>query len=480
MTENTLSEENVSLAESESDASVEQEPSYKWEAPPQFDIEYHPDCVCEVRVTIPAINITKTLDDVFGEMNDGVQVPGFRRGKAPRKLLEKKLGKYVRTVVIDRLTDAAAQELTEKYDLQPISPAEVIGLDKPEELTDNKDLTYSLKFEIPGKCHLADYASIIVEKPEYEINEGEIEAAIERLRTRFSRFETLDDGTAEDNDQVIISFKGFIEDKEFEGNSAENYPYILGSGRFHENIENVLRGAKAGDEFETTVPFPEDHHDKYLAGKVATFKIKVNEIKRRTLPELDVEFAKKVGCETIDELRDKTRKRLAEAYDENVKEFLRNQAIQKMVDASTFELPKGQIGRFIENERQSIIAQLQKNRVSLEEIETMGEEIDKSAEENGMYSIKSMYVVRAICEKENIQVTENDFDNYARNYSGDDEKRFELMKEYISGEGVASETASRILIAKAIDTILEKSTIKTIPAQQSTEDLGDDKQKEDS
>jgi len=260
--------------------------AYKWKEPPVFEVNHKEDCVCEVKVTIPKASVVAMLDDIYDEVNDGVQIPGFRRGKAPRKLLEKRAGKYVRTTATERLADEAARMLVEEYKLRPVSKAESVGLEEPENLRDDADLCYTLTFDTPGKCELGEYEGLEIEKPVFEVKDSEVEEALESMRTRYGRFEPLDGGAAEDGDQVIIDFVGKIDGEDFEGNSAENYPYILGSKRFSEEMEAAMLGAKPGQTVTAQITFPDDYRSAEIAGKTALYEIKIHEIKRRVLPAI--------------------------------------------------------------------------------------------------------------------------------------------------------------------------------------------------
>jgi len=470
MTENEKDTLEESPENTEEAVETADEEGFEWKEPPAFDINHKEDCLCEVKITIPVANITSALNDVYEEMNDGVQVPGFRRGKAPRKLLEKRLGKYARSTVAERLAEAASQKLVREQHVKPISKVEVEGLEDTENLPEDKDLVYTVRFETAGKCELADYTAIELEKPEFQVEQDDIDKTIENMRLRFGRYEPLTEGAAQDGDQVIIDFEGTIGGEPFEGNSAENYPYILGTHRFHENMETAMKGATAGTETQAEVPFPEDYPEKSLAGKTADFKIKINEIKRRVLPELNDEFAKKVGHETVAELQESVRQRIGESTDSHMKEMLRDQALKKLVDASTFVLPKGQTRQFIEGEYNSIVERMAQQHVPGDEIEAKKDEIDKAAEERGLFAIKSMYVINAVCEKEGIEVTEEDFETYARHLASGDEQQFELMKQYLAEEDVRSASAYRILTDKAMDAIVAKASIKLVPFAPDTEE----------
>lgn len=449
---------------------------FEWKEAPVFEVEHKEDCLCEVKVTIPVANIKAALDDVYEEVNDGVQVPGFRRGKAPRKLLEKRLGKYARSTVAERLADAASRKLVREQHVKPISKVDVEGLEDTENLAEDTDIVYTLRFETPGKCELADYTKFELEKPEFEVAQEDVDASIENMRLRFGRYEPLTEGTAQDGDQVIIDFAGTIDGEPFEGNSAENYPYILGTRRFHENMETVILGASTGAELEAEVPFPEDYREKSIAGKTAMFKIKVNEIKRRVLPELDDEFAKKIGHDTVAELQDSVRKRIGENTDSQVSEMLRDQVLNKLIEESTFVLPKGQLQQITEGEYNNIVDNMMQQHVSAEEIEQQQDEIRAAADRQGLFTVKSMYAINAVCEKEGIEVTEADFETYARTLASGNEQQFELMKQYLADEEVRSASAYRILTTKALDALVAKVAVKTVPLSEWQEkQAGDEK-----
>jgi trigger factor len=480
MTENEKDLLEESQPDAEQVTSEPEEEAYKWEEPPRFEIEHKEDCLCEVKVTIPVVNIKTALDAVYDEVNDGMQVPGFRRGKAPRKLLEKRLGKYARTTAVDRLVDAASQKLVKENDnIKPVSKVDVQGLENVESMPLDQDLAYTLNFETAGNCELADYTQIELEKPEYDVDQSDIDGAIENMRMRFGRYEPLTEGAAQDGDQVIIDFTGAINGEPFEGNSAENYPYILGTKRFHENMEAAIKGAKPGEQVEAEVPFPEDYREASLSGKTAQFQIKVNEIKRRVLPELNDEFAKKVGYDSVAELQEGTRKRIAENTDTQVSDLLRDQAMAKLIEASSFTLPKGQIQHFVDNEYNTITERLTQQHVPAEEIEKQKDEIQAAADKQGLFMLKSMYAINEVCEKEHIEVTEADFETYARTLASGDEQQFEVMKQYLEQEEVRSSSAYRILTAKALDVLVSKAKIKLVPLADANAEEPEQEEKQD-
>ncbi len=469
------------VVESEETAETHDGEAYEWKEPPSFNITHKEGCVCEVKVVIPKANLTAMLDEVYEEMNDGVQVPGFRRGKAPRKLLEKRLGKYARSSAVERLADHAGRLLMEQNKLTPINQAKIEGLEDAEHIPEDQDIAYTLTFETPGKCTLGEYEGVEIKKPVYDVPESEVDSTIESMRTRYGRFEPLEEGVAENGDQVIIDFHGKVNGEDFEGNRAENYPYILGSQRFVPEMEAAMAGKKAGETATAEFAFPEDYRSKDIAGKMAVFEIKINEIKRRVLPELDDEFAKRLGHDTVEELRDSIRKRIGENANEQVREYMRGQARQKLIECSTFELPQSQVQHFIDSEYRSMEQRLMQQHVPAEDIEQHREEMKKAAEEQGMMMIKSMYAVRALAEKEGIKATDADFDEYANTMSSGYYQNPELMKEYLLSDDMRSLTEYNIIESKVLDRIVEKATIveEAVSDDEKAEDDKKDEEKSD-
>ncbi len=455
--------EDTAVATTDDAVLNEMDDDYNWAEPPKFDIEHKEDCVCEVQVTIPAANIKAMLDEVYEEVNDGVQVPGFRRGKAPRKLLEKRLGKYARSTVAERLAEHASKRLVAAHNLVPIAKADVIGLEDTENLSEDQDMVYTITFDTPGKCDLGDYKNIEIKKPELEVADKDVDEAIEGMRVRFGRYEPLEDGVAQDGDQLIITFKGTVDGEEFEGNSAENYPYILGSKRFGDEMEEAMCGAKTGQTVTAAFDFPEDHRDSALAGKTAQYEITVNEIKRRVLPEIDEEFVKKVGFDSVEALREGIRDRISQDANERIQDYMNQQALAALIEGATFALPKSQISRFTEIEYESMVQRLVEQHVPAEEVATEQENLQKAAAEQALFSLKSMYAVSALAEAEGIGIEESDFDAYARRLSQGNEQHYEMMRQYVVSDEVRNTTEFRILEVKALEWLVANAKVVVTP-----------------
>lgn len=427
---------------------------------PTFDIEYKGDCAYEVKVVVPAANKKKQAEELYGELKSEVELPGFRRGRAPIKLVEKKFAKAVKGEVTGKLVSAAFEKLVETEDLHPIGTPDIDGLDDEKDKADDDALDFVLKFEVAPRVELGTYRGVDVERPIVKIDEKDVDEAIDRMRESHAYFEALNkNGKAKEGDQVIIDFKGEIDGEAFSGGSAENYPYVLGSGRFFKEFEEVLDGAKGGSELTCQVTFPDDYFAEDLRGKTADFTITVHEVKRKKLPEVDEEFAKTVGHESVEELRAKIEEELKEVSEQRSKQITEARALEAVVAVSTFEIPKSLIESVAAQNRQEQIQRLIQMRAQPAQIEELVQTIDAEAEEGAIRAIKSTSVLHEIGEVEGVEVTEEDFEKEAETLSRSVGASAEVVAQFMASAEQRSGYEDRIFRSKALAVIMEHANI---------------------
>jgi trigger factor len=425
---------------------------------PTFEVDYKGACAYEVKVSIGAANERKKADEVFEELRHEAVVPGFRKGKAPRVLLERRFAKTVRNDVTESLIGAAFRKLIKEQDLRPIHTPDIDGLEALQGRAADAPLEVTLKFEVAPKCELGKYRGIAIERPVLKIQDKDIDEAIDTLRGRFATFETVD-GAAEDGDQIIIDFNGTVGGNPIPGGSAENYPYVLGSGRFFEQFEAALRGAKAGQEVTADVPFPEDHGSKDLAGKTVNFVIKVHEVKRKALPALNEEFATLAGHASLAELREKVASDLREGAMEQSQQIAESRAMQQVVEGSTFELPKSLVASAANEYFNQELRRLAAMRVPPAEVDAQIEQLRQDALENATREIKVFTAINEIGEAEGITVTEADFEREAENIGKRTGMDVAVAQRYLAQSEQRGEYEGRIFRSKAIAVVLEHATI---------------------
>ena len=432
---------------------------YEFAEEPTFNVDYKGDCAYEVKVNIPAANTLKQSEEMFEELQGEAELPGFRRGRVPRKLVERKFGKAVRGEAVEKLVGAAFRKLIKTEDLKPIDYPDIEGLETVHELPADSPLDFTLKFEVAPRVTLGDYRGIAVERPVLTIGDKDVDEAIDSMRQRYAAYETLEKGKAQDEDQVIIDFTGTLNGEPFAGGSAENYPYILGSGRFFKEFEAALKGAKSGSEVTCDVPFPDDYSSVDLAGKTAQFTIKVNEIKRKALPELDAEFAKAAGFDSVDALKQSIKDDLQEGADAQARQIAEQRAIKAIVEKSTFELPKSLVESSAEVYFKQELRRLISLRIPDDELEKRTADLRTKAEEDAIREIKGYVVIGEIGRVEAIKVEDADFEKEAQAITARTGMDLDVANRFLSQEDKRSDYEDRIYRSKALAVIMDNAKI---------------------
>jgi trigger factor len=455
------------------------EEEFEFVEDPTYNVDYKGECAYEVGVSIPPANLKKQASEVFDELKDEAQVPGFRRGKVPRKLLERKFGKHVRGEVMEKLVSAAFRKLVKDQDLRPISLPDIEGLEDLKELPEDSSLDFTLKFEVAPRCELGQYRGIEVDRPVLKIDDQDIDEAIDELRGRHATYEALADAEAAEGDQVIIDFHGTIEGEDFPGNKAENYPYIVGSKRFFGAFEEALVGAKAGAELTADVPFPDDYAE-HLAGKTANFKIKVNEVKRKSMPEANDEFAKDAGHESMQEMREKIANDLREGAMQQSNTIAERRAMDTIVEASTFELPKSMLDSVAKEYYEQETRRLMSLRMPASKIEEMEEDLRKAAQDHAVREIKGYVAVNEIADAEGVAVTEEDFEQEAESIAQRTGAEMQLIQKFLTQSDQHDEYAGRIFRRKAMAVVMDNAKITDSEVTRDELDEEHDDDEEDS
>ncbi len=462
------------MAENEKEGAVvteeatEQKEEFKFVEDPTFDVDYKGECAYVVKVVVPAANKQKQADTLYDELKHDAEVPGFRRGRAPRKLIERKFAKAVRGEVEGKLVNAAFRKLLEDNKLKAIGLPDIEGLEAEQERKDDDPLAFTLKFEVAPRVELGKYRGISVERPIVSVDEKDLKEAIDEVRNRYSTFEEVTRGKAKEGDQVVIDFEGTIDGEPFQGGHAQNYPYILGTKRFFPEFEEVLLGAKAGNEFSCDVKFPEEGGAEKLRGKTANFKITVKAVKRKSAPALTDEFAKQTGFENIADLKEKTREELRASSVRMSESITRSRALDAVIQSSTYEIPKSLIEEVAKEHFEREVRHLMQHRVPAHTIEERSKELMEQARASAVSEIKQITTLNEIGEAEGIEVTEEDFEKEAESIATRYGFEAETVSRFMSSESDRRGMyEGRILRAKALDVIVQHADIteKEVPAE---------------
>ena len=373
--------------------------------------------VVALTIEITKAELEAAKDKAFKKSGKNITVPGFRKGKAPRKMIEKLYGEGVFFEEAFNILYPEAMEMAiEKSGIKPVGRADVDLGDPAEE----GGLTIIAKVPVEPEVELGEYKGIEAEKETVKVLQADVKAELNRMAQRFARTETVD-RKAKKNDTVDIDFEGFVDGVAFEGGKAEHHELTLGSGAFIPGFEDQLIGCKAGDEKDVVVTFPEEYHAKELAGKEATFKCKVHKVEETILPAIDDEFAKDVSdtCETLDDLKKEITERLKNERQEAADAAFEEKLLDVVLEGMKADIPQAMLESQIDSIVQDFGYRLQMQGMGLEQyLKMTGTEMGaframfKAQAER---QVKTRLALQKVADLENIAVTEQEIaDEYAK------------------------------------------------------------------
>ncbi|WP_339228306.1 trigger factor [Oceanobacillus sp. FSL K6-2867] len=360
---------------------------------------------------VPADDFNLALDKAFKKVSKDVQIPGFRKGKIPRGMFEKRFGvEALYQDAVDIVLPEAYTKAIDETDIFPIAQPEV----DIEQIEKGKDLVFTAVVEVKPEVTLGDYKGLEVEEESVEVTDEDVENEINTILERHAELVVKEDGKIEDGDTAVIDFEGFLDGEAFEGGKGENHSLEIGSGSFIPGFEEKLIGKEAGEETEIEVSFPEEYHAENLAGKDAVFKVKIHEIKSKELPELDDEFAKDVDdeVETLDELKNKKREELESQRKQDADNKKRESLIQQASENTEVDIPDAMVETELDQMLREFEQQLQMQGMTLEMYSQFaGQDKDALKEqmkEDAAKRVKTNLTLEAIVKAENIEASEED------------------------------------------------------------------------
>ncbi len=362
-------------------------------------------------VEVDADTVNKGLDIAFKKVVKQVSVPGFRKGKVPRALFEKRFGvEALYQDAIDAILPEAYMNAIEETGIDPVDQPEI----DIEQIEKGKELIFTATVTVKPEVKLGQYKDLEVEEMDTEVTDEDVEAELTALQERYAELVVKEEGKAEEGDTVVIDFDGYVDDEPFEGGKAENYSLELGSGSFIPGFEEQLVGMEPGEEKDVEVTFPEEYHAAELSGKPATFKVKLHEIKEKELPSLDDEFAKDVDedVETLSELREKVTKRLEESKKAEAKRKLEDELVTKATENAEIDLPEAMIKNEVDRMMQEFTQRLQSQGMNLDlyyqfsgqDEDALREQMEGDAEKR----VRMNLTLEAIAKAEKLEATDEE------------------------------------------------------------------------
>ena len=414
--------------------------------------------------------------EAYKKTKDRFNVDGFRKGKAPRSVIERNYGEGI--FFEDAVNDLFQQNYSnviKELDL------EVVDMPKADFSEIGKGLPLTVTLEVPvyPVIEPKDYMGVEVEAREASVTDDDVDVQIEMLQKRNARMVSVD-RPAELGDTVILDYSGFVGDEQFEGGTAENQTLLLGSGQFIPGFEEQLKGAKAGDEVDVKVTFPEEYHAENLAGKDAVFHCKVHEVKEEELPELDDEFVKDVSeFDTMEELKKDTFDRLLESKQLMIENEAKDALIEKVYEANKdVEIPKSMVEDEINNMIREIEQQMMYQGMNLENYfsftGTDGEAFRNDIRPEAEKRVASRVVLRSIAKAENIEVTDEDVENELSRMAALYQMDMDQVRSIFAGDGLDI-FKKDIVITKVINHLFDNAKVKTIKEKAKKEKKEEDK-----
>ena len=420
-----------------------------------------------VKLTIEreAKELDAAINKVYHKQKNRIAVPGFRKGKAPLAMIEKMYGAEVFFEdAANEIIGVAYEEAAKESNLEIVSQPEI----EVTQIEKGKPFIFTATVAIKPEVELGDYKGVAVPKTDTAVSEEELNNEIDQDRNKNARTIKVEDGEAVNGDETVIDFDGYVNGEQFDGGKSENYPLTLGSHAFIEGFEDQIVGHKAGDEFDVNVTFPEEYHAKSLAGKPATFKVVLKEIKRKELPELDDDFVQDVSeYNTVDEYKEALTKRVAERKASTAKNAKEEAAIDKVIEAAKMDIPEAMVESQTRQMAQDFANRIRGQGLSPEQyFQFTGMTPDTFMENlrpQALKRIQSRLVLEAVVKAENIEATEDDFNKELEEMSKAYNMELDKLKESI-GEEEKKSMMVDIAVSKAVDFIRD-SAVETEEAE---------------
>lgn len=417
--------------------------------------------MAKLTIEVSSEEFENAIAKAYKKNKNKISMPGFRKGKAPRAMIEKMYGKGIfyedaaNSIIPDAYADAAKESELEIV-AQPEIDVTQIESGKPFIFT----ATVALKPEVT----LGEYKGIEVEKKEVEVTDEEVDTEINRVRESNARMIDIDDRAAQDGDTVVIDFDGYVDGKQFEGGKAEDYSLVLGSHSFIDNFEEQLEGKNIGEDVTVNVTFPENYQAEELQGKPAEFKVKIKEIKVKELPELDDDFAQDVSnFDTIAEYKEDLKKKLAENKEEALKREREEAVIGKIIENAQMDIPEQMVDAQTRQMTQEFAQRLSSQGLSIDQyMQFTGLTPQKMIEElkpQALKRIQSRLVLEAVVAAENIETSEDELNKEIENMASMYQMEVDKLKEVI-GEEEKKQISLDLAVQKAVEMVTSAAVEK--------------------
>ena len=417
--------------------------------------------MAKLTIEVSPEELEGALQHAYLKNRKQITIPGFRKGKVPRQIIEKMYGSsFFYEDAVNELIPAAYEKAVDECELELVSRPEVSIV----QIEKGKPFIFTAEVAVKPEVELGQYKGIEVEKQDTAATDEEVDKEIDKERESNSRSITVEDRPVQDGDMTVIDFEGFVDGTPFEGGKGTDYPLTIGSGAFIPGFEEQLIGAEIGKETEVNVSFPEDYHAKDLAGKPAVFKCTVKEIKVKELPELDDDFAQDVSdFDTLEEYKADVRKKIEERKAASAKAKKEDAVIEKIIEGAKMEIPDAMVKTQAEQGVDEFAQRLQMQGMSIEQyLQYMGGSIDAMVEQykpQALKRIQSRLVLEAVVAAENLEVSDEELEAEYSRMAEQYKMEVEKLKELFS-DADKKNIREDLAIQKAVDLVTEAAVEK--------------------
>jgi len=406
-----------------------------------------------LKINVPSEVIQSETDSVYNNLRMTTNIPGFRAGKAPRAMLEKKFGKNVEAQIIEKIVPEFYLKAVKEAKIEPVNYP---NIEDKIEIKPGQPLSFSVTVEIKPVLEDIKYQDIVLKKKTFTVEKEEADKSIEMLQENKALY-AVTENQLKDGDMAIVDSDAFVDDKSMEELSYKEYPLVLGSEAMPKEFSKALIGKKNGGTVEVRINFDKDDPNKTIAGKEVLFKVTIKEAKKKHLPPLDDELAQEAGCENMDALRNKILENLNKRKESQVNLEYKKEILDELVKRHEFAVPAS----MIQGEIDSLINQVKENAERSGEAVKPDEELKTEFESKATDNVKSVMLLEAIGKDENIEVNDADTkDAIEEIATRNNLKPEEVTKLYTVREGSMDALKSRLFADKVLEFILEKTTIK--------------------
>ena len=415
--------------------------------------------MAKLTIEVSAEEFEKGIQAAYLKEKGKISLPGFRKGKAPRKLIEKTYGEGIfYEDAADEVLQNTYPQAIEDEKLEPVSRPEI----EVKEIGSGKDFVYTAKVTLKPAVKMNKYKGLKVKKIAYGVTDEEVDKEIDIMKERVARFVDVEDRPAEMGDVAVIDYEGSVDGVKFDGGTAQNHNLTLGSGQFIPGFEEQIAGHSVNDEFDVNVTFPEEYHAADLAGKAAVFKVKLNGIKKKEYPEIDDEFAKDVSeYDTLEELKEKTKEKLLKNAEERAKRDHEEVIIDEVLKKLKAEIPdvmvENKIDEFVSNAKYQIQSQMP--GITFEQyLEYTGSSVEdfrENSKENALRNVKIDLAFEYIAKENNIEVSDEEVEEELKKIAEQYKMELDKVKGMVDSEAVKESLLPR----KIIDFLVSETNI---------------------